>query len=94
MWGWAFLKLGSPWVAHLVCPIPILDSFKSFISVSKFFIFPEDFTIFILLSSNTAIPAESYPLYSKDFKPLIITLIAFFYLPIYPIIPHIITPSI
>ena len=88
--GWAFFSLGSPWVAHLVWAIPILQSssFSFFNFSSKKAILPTHLTIWISLPFLNAIPEESYPLYSRFFKPSNrISLGCSF--PIYPIIPHI-----
>ena len=90
--GWALTSLGTPWVAHLVCPIPMLPfillSFKWFFKTSSL---PSFFSTVILLPSEIAIPAESYPRYSKRDKPLIRIGNGSFG-PEYPTIPQIISP--
>ena len=85
---------GSPCVAHLVCPIPQcpygLCSF--FIFSVRFFNSPFALHTDISPFSNTAIPAESYPLYSSLLNESINTS-AQSLLPTYPTIPHIICSS-
>ena len=92
-WGCELTSDGSPCVAHLVCPIPIPPSIGfSFNIPSRFANLPLCFSAFILLSSKTATPAESYPLYSNFDNPSTNISVAFF-CPTYPTIPHILFSS-
>ena len=88
-WGCEFTSDGSPWVAHLVCPIPkppfIGLAFKSSANTCNLplnFLTDNSSPIFI------ATPAESYPLYSNLESPSTRTSVACLF-PKYPTIPHI-----
>ena len=92
-WGWEFTSDGSPWVAHLVCPIPnppnIGDFSKSSASIANL---PLNFLISNSFPVLTATPAESYPLYSNLESPSTKTSVACL-CPKYPTIPHILNSS-
>ena len=83
--GWALVLLGTPCVAHRVCPIAhvplrVTESFAAEI-------FPV--SLKSAISGDTAaIPKESYPRYSRRSSPSIQTSAAFLY-PMYPTMPHI-----
>ena len=90
-WGWAFISFGSPWVAHLVWPIPIppVIFFLFWSCFSSLLIFPFDLQLAMLDPLYTAIPALSYPRYSSLLSPF--KIIGKESLsPKYPTIPHII----
>ena len=92
--GWEFTSLGTPWVAHRVWPIPIVPGMVSppWVSSSSTFSRPTALVTLTDVPSNTAIPAESYPLYSSLESPSKITGAACLS-PIYPTIPHIFYPA-
>ena len=89
--GCALFSDGSPWVAHLVCPIPHVpgtDS-PSFVFSDKTFRRP--FALMTSVSpspSRTAIPAESYPRYYSLERPSRRIGAAWWH-PVKPTIPHI-----
>ena len=89
-WGCALTIFGTPWVAHLTWPIPMLP-FEGFLNkiFSSSSTLPEHFFSSIKLLLKVAKPALSYPLYSNFFKELIILIDTGLLLAI-PIIPHII----
>ena len=69
--GWALMSVGPPWVAHRVCPIPVVEgSIGSAASSDRRF---SSLPAFLRTSSaplaTTATPAESYPRYSRRFSP-------------------------
>ena len=69
--GWALTSVGPPWVAHRVCPIPVVDgSIGSASSRERRF---SSLPAFLRTSSpsgaTTATPAESYPRYSRRLRP-------------------------
>src|SRR6476660_9173729 len=70
--GWALRSLGAPWVAHRVCPIPVVPlTGRPASSFSRFSIRPAFLaTCNVPKPSMTAIPAESYPRYSSSRRPL------------------------
>ena len=90
VWGWAFLSLGAPWVAHLVCPMPEQPGRVSppLVMFSRTFSLPMAFFVRSFSPSKIAIPAESYPLYSSFDSPSKMMEAACSF-PIYPTIPHI-----
>src|SRR5690554_3314346 len=92
LWGWELISDGAPWVAQRVCPIPS-EPFTglSLTCSSSTFNLPLNFLISTLSSLYTAIPAESYPLYSNFFNPST-NIFAASFCPIYPTIPHIYLP--
>ncbi len=59
--GCALRSVGPPWVAHRVCPIPIVagGSVWSASSFSRFATLPAFFAVLSSPSASTAIPAES-----------------------------------
>ena len=69
-WGWAFSSVTPPCVAHRVCPIPTLPS-RGVVSSFAFRLatLPTHFTMPRPSEPATAIPAESYPRYSKHSNP-------------------------
>src|SRR3989344_6254387 len=75
-WGCELLIDGFPCVAHLVWPMAIVQATtESAISISRFLIFPTDLKILYFppfsefLLSNTKLPDESYPRYSRRLSP-------------------------
>src|SRR3989338_435472 len=95
--GWAFASVTPPCVAHRVWPMPREifgfcppnGGFEASSFVSRFIILPTAFSEEIPRDVCIATPAESYPRYSIFFSPSRMRGSASF-LPIYPIIPHII----
>ena len=88
--GWAFASVGPPWVAHRVCPMPVVPSgsgwstrsSRSTASLPAFLRIPSSPSAPI-----TATPAESYPRYSSRDNPA--RRMAWLCLgPTYPTIPH------
>ena len=89
--GCALIWLGSPCVAQRVCPIPQVPrrALPSSVFSARFPRRPFAFTTSASLSpSRTAIPAESYPLYSSFDSPLK-RIGAACCTPVKPTIPHI-----
>src|SRR5918994_7313070 len=88
-WGWAFRSVGCPWVAHLVCPIPLapLSTVSDPSARSSASSFPAFRTTWTSPPSSTATPAESYPRYSSRRSPSSRIGSACWF-PAYPTIPH------
>jgi hypothetical protein len=91
--GWALVSFGTPWVAHRVCPTPTPSTGIGDASSApaRLAIFPARLTTAIRLPESpdvtTATPAESYPRYSRRFRPAMITSAARPD-PTYPTMPH------
>ncbi len=95
--GWAFWSVGPPCVAHRVCPIPVNDAGNGSASSAavRLASFPDFFRDDIDPSATTAMPAESYPRYSRRRRPSRTTSKALcpaftrpLAWPTYPTIPH------
>src|SRR5947207_1350565 len=74
-WGWALVWVGAPWVAHRVWAMPTWPAGRDlplFSSFSSALIRPTARrTCISPAESMTAMPAESYPLYSSRLSPSI-----------------------
>ena len=66
--GWALRSVGPPWVAHLVCPIPVVPvaspwsvpaAARSATAFSRLDSLPADLQATMSMPSMTATPAES-----------------------------------
>src|SRR4029078_7000916 len=93
--GWAFSSVGRPCVAQRVCPMPYSPAtgFRRMGS-SRLRSFPEARrTVRHFPPCRTAIPAESYPRYSRRLKPSRMMGTAFC-CPMYPTIPHILVEEL
>lgn len=78
VWGWAFGSVGAPWVAQRVWPMPKAPWRGVFPTASaRAESFPERFTTLRPSGVRTAMPAESYPLYSRRRSPSKSTSVAF-----------------
>ena len=87
-WGWELVVLTPPWVAQRVWPIPNSRWSPSGIRASRFLIRPTDLVTLASPLTTPAIPAESYPRYSRLLSPSIKNLTPFAS-PTNPTIPHI-----
>ena len=86
--GWALRSLGSPWVAQRVWAIPTLPGpGSSPIAARRSSTRPTAFVVRRALRWATAIPAESYPRYSRRASPSTRILDAG-RVPTYPTMPH------
>ncbi len=87
--GWAFTSVGPPWVAHRVCPIPVVAGTVGSVAsrACRFASLPAFLRTSTAPSATTATPAESYPRYSRRLRPPTTTSTACRW-PEYPTIPH------
>ena len=95
-WGCALITLGSPCVAHRVCPIPQHPASARPWSVlsARWYSFPVALTTSASsVPLRTARPAESYPRYSSR-ERLSSRIGAACCRPVNPTIPHICCPSV
>lgn len=78
--GWALRSVGAPWVAHRVCPIPVVAMAggvgRETSAERRLASFPARFSTARPSAPTRAIPAESYPRYSSRPSPSTATSIA------------------
>ena len=69
--GWALRSVGLPWVAHRVWPIPVVEGSIGSAASSdrRFSSLPAFLRMAMAPPATTATPAESYPRYSRRFRP-------------------------